>query len=310
MNRHYGVNTIGGIFASRFYCDNQQWYRCFKSDKQLHDAGAMSYFFNEVRQERIDIFLEAARKGADGLLVGCCRQVPMLLYNPQMVAAYQKETGIDPRTIDGSNLDQYTKWITWRADYFTQFLRDLKKGLDPIRNQSNKRIPIAVRIPSAGLLYNLAQGLDVRQWLREGLVDQLHLDPLDDLSGRGSHDVRPYIEMGQKYGVPIIGGIGGTWAWSPDGYVTTLSRALGLLESGVDGIEIFETEVQAKCNEYRWLLPVFGNAEKIRNFLAESNLESCYPISAENAMIGYDNHSKWMPSGGNWTIYGYGKKSL
>ncbi len=100
MNRHYGANSRGGIFSSKFYRDNQQWYRYFKSDEQLDDVRAMSYFFNEVRQERIDIFLEVARKGADGVLVGCCRQVPMLLYNPQMVAAYQKETGVDPRTID------------------------------------------------------------------------------------------------------------------------------------------------------------------------------------------------------------------
>ena len=216
MQRHYGINEYGGMFASQFFRDHQKWRRWSKNAPEP-DKGELCYFFPEVRRERIDILLEVAKKGADGLLIGCCRQVPILLYHPEMVKAYFEKTGVNPQEIDASDGETYRDWIIWRADFFTQTLRDLKKELGPIEEQKGKRIAVALRIPSAGLFYNLAQGLDVEQWLREGLVDQLQLDPLEDRGGRGSHDVRPYLKLGRRFGVPVVGGatarsgVGGRW---------------------------------------------------------------------------------------------------
>jgi len=87
-----------------------------------------------------------------------------------------------------------------------------------------------------------------------------------------------------------------------------MRRALGLLEAGVDGIEIYEAEILAQCNEHRWTVPLFGKPEALRSFLAESNLEACYPISASTAMFGHDNHSTWNEEG--WDVYGHGANSL
>ncbi len=165
--RNIGIEKVllyyGGIFASRFFKDHPEWHAY---SKEGHKSGStVSYFFPEVRKERVDILLEIARKKPDGLLVGSCRQVPMLRYHPKMVAAYLVETGVDPRKIhDIRDLEAYTKWITWRADHFTQVLRNLKKGLAPIRKETGRSIPVAVRIPSSGLFYNMAEGLDVERW--------------------------------------------------------------------------------------------------------------------------------------------------
>jgi len=234
-----------------------------------------------------------ARNGADGLLVGCCRQVPMLGYNPTMVAAYKTETGIDANTIDPDKQpEQYTQWLRWRADHFTELLRDLHKELVPIRQESGRPIPVAVRVPTEGLFHNLAEGLDIEQWLREGLVNQLQLDPFEDRTANPNHDVRPYIRLARQYRVSVVGGIGYTWRM-PGGYVTAMHRALGLIEAGVDGIEIYESNEVARCGAFRWILPLFGNAKKLRTFLAESNMEACYPISAASAVLGHDNHSTW-----------------
>ena len=309
MQRHYGVNSYGGIFASRFFREHQELRR-WRKNAQGPDSGEVCYFFPEVRQERVDILLETAAKGADGLLVGCCRQVPMLLYHPEMVKTYREKTGVNPLKIDASHKEAYKDWIKWRADFFTQVLRDLKKGLAPIEKEMGKHIPVAVRVPSAGLFYNLAQGLDVEQWLIEGLVDQLHLDPLEDRDGRGSHDVCPYCELGRRYGVPIIGGVGSTWSMNPEAYVTGLKRALGLLRSGVDGIEIYETEMLAESTSYRWGLPLFGDIARIEDFLKNSNIEACYPVRASSAAYGHDNHSVWGGTWRNWSVYGQGGQAL
>ena len=291
MNRHYG-SAYGGIFASHFFREHPEWHAYSKEGYKL--GSTVSYFFPEVRKERVDILFEVARKKPDGLLVGSCRQVPMLRYHPKMVEAYLAETGIDPRKIhDIRDLEAYTKWITWRADHFTQVLRDLKKGLGPIRKETGRPIPVAVRIPSSGLFYNMAEGLDVERWLEENLVDQLQLDPLHERGGEGSLDVRPYVALGKKHGVKVFGGIGDSWTSGGKAHVPALYRARGLLAAGVDGIEIYETNHMARSMPYRWIVPLFGNPQRLEEFLENSNFPACFPVSASNAAFGHDGHSDW-----------------
>lgn len=294
MNRHYG-DQYGGMFSSRWFKQNPQWHRWHKN-ASAPDAGEVSYFFPQVRQERVDIFLEVAARGVDGVVVGACRQVPMLLYHPEMVAAYKKETGVDPQQIDASDGQVYRDWIRWRADHFTQVLRMLKEGLTKIGRQQGRDVPVAVRVPTVGLFYNLAQGLDVEQWCREGLVDQLQLVPLETCGGRGTHDVQQYLDLGRQYGVTMIGGIGANWM-SDQGIVPALYRALDLIDTGVAGIEFYESEMLARTSPIRWVMPVFGNRPRLESMLCNSNVEACFPITANNAMFGFDNHAKWAEWG-------------
>lgn len=306
MQRHYGRNAYGGMFASKFYREHPQWWRWPKGSSSPRE-GAMCYYFPEVRQERVDILLDVARKGADGLLVGCCRQVPMLLYHQEMTNEYREKTGVDPRELDASQPEAYRAWITWRGDFFTQVLRDLKESLAEIETHRGEKIPVAVRIPSAGLFWNLAQGLAVETWCEEDLVDVLQVEPLDDRHGRGSHDIRPYVELGRRHDVRIVAGIGATWAWNPEAMVTALKRARGLLASNPDGIEIYETEVLAESSQKRWMLPMFGNAQRIEQTLGQTNLEACYPVDSTTAGYGHDNHS--FGSSG-YDVHGMGALSL
>lgn len=301
MNRHYGTKGQYKIHCSQFYQEHPDWRHYRKDGREA--SSRMSFFFPEVRRERINIFVEVGRREVDGLLVCTCRQVPMLAYNPQMIDAYRKESGVDARTLDASQPEAYNDWIRWRAEHFTKFFRELQAELAPIEKELGRKIPVAVRIPSAGLNWNLAQGLDVKTWCEEKLVQQIQLDPLDDrLPGRGSHDVRPYVDLSRKHGVKILGGIGATWfsgkvqpaagtIHSNLAYVPALKRAQGLLEAGVDGIEIYETELQAYACQNRWLVPLFGNSNRLRAFLRNSNLEACFPVNCTNAAYGHDNHS-------------------
>ncbi len=344
MQRHYGANRYGGMFSSDFYKRHPEWWRIAKDGS---DSRGLSYYFPRVRKERVDILLEVAERGADGLLVGCDRQVPMLLYNPEMVAAYRKATGVDPRKIDVSAGRPYRDWVRWRADFFTQVLRDLKAGLAARERARERTVPIAertvpitgtvpitvaVRIPAAGLFRNLAQGLDVERWCREKLVDQLQLDPLQDLRGQADQDIRPYLDLGRLYGIPIVAGMGasayigagGTHSWThvvePDGnpmvprggagltnLVPGLKRALGLIKGGADGIDAYETELLAQVDPIRFLVAMYGHRMRLEEFLRESNLESVAPIDADNAASGHDNHSRWVVG---WTLEGFGAKSL
>jgi hypothetical protein len=89
--------------------------------------------------------------------------------------------------------------------------------------------------------------------------------------------------------------------------VTALKRARGLLAANPDGIEIYETEVLAESSQKRWVLPMFGNAQRIEQTLGQTNLEACYPVDSTTAGYGHDNHS--FGSSG-YDVHGMGALSL
>ena len=192
-----------------------------------------------------------------------------------------------PLKIDAGHEQEYKDWIRWRADFVTETLRELKSRLGPIRQRTGRPLPVAVRIPSKGLFYNLAQGLDVETWCREGLIHQIQLDPLEDCGWRGEpHDVRPYLELGRRYDLPVFGGINGNTFWN---YTAIMRRAQGLLEAGVAGIEIYESNNFALICPQRWIIPLLGNLPQLKAFLETSNLDACYPVWSRNA-------ASWMRS--------------
>lgn len=307
MQRHYSENFYGGMFSCPFYRENPQWRRVAKDGR----PGGVSFYFPEVRKERVDILMEAAERGADGLIVGCDRQVPMLLYEPALVKEFQVQTGIDSRKIDATQGEAYERWIRFRAGFFTQTLRELGQRLTALRSRTGRKIPVAIRIPSGGLFLNLAQGLDVETWCREGLVDQIHLDPLEELGGEGNHDVRPYVHLAGAHGIPVVGAVGPT-AFMPSRPATVtagLKRARGLHRAGLAGIDTFETEIMAWAEPVRFAVALYGHPEELARFLDESNLEAVYPVDAGTAAAGHDYHSVWRP-GWTWSLKGFGGRSL
>ena len=256
----------------------------------------MSYFFPEIRRERLDILGEVAGRGVDGLLIGFCRQPPMLGYHPKMAEAYEKQTGIDPRTIDASRPKAYLDWLQYRADIITTLLRTLRRELDELEKKTGRHVRIIARIPGDGLLSNLAAGLDVERWCREGLVDQLQVDPLVPSGGGRSLDIRPYIELARQHNIKVYGGINeilGLGVSQP----AFLRRAIGLARAGVDGIEIYESEQFCSGHPWRFMAALAGHPERAEKFLDGSNLEACYPHEAWSVVGGMDNHFNTMGFG-------------
>jgi len=296
MNRHYGEFYDEGIGASKWFKAHPEWRR-WRKNASGPCQGEVSYFFPEVRKERVDIFCEVAAKNPDGLLIGACRQPPMLGYEPDLVSAYEKLTGLQARDIDAAaQMAEYEKWIRWRADFFTQTLRELHDRLEPIRRKSGSPIPVSIRVPCKGFFVNRAQGLDVETWCREKLVARLQLDPLEDSQGAGSHDITLYVELAERHGIEVYGGINGNTWWNVQ---VIYRRALGLLQAGVDGIELYESNNYAVLRPERWIVPMLNRGEGISRFLQTSNLDACFPIWSRNAAAGHDNHS----FRDSWSVY-------
>jgi len=297
MNRHYGLATYDGALQS-------PWSRAHPELLQHTEDGnidptRVEFFFPEARKERVDILTEVAEYGPDGLIVGCCRQPPMAGYHPEVVQAYIDTGGEDPRTVDvDANPIAFAAWLRWRCEGLTQLLRELAKRLSDIEDRHGRHTPVAARISAGGLFWNMANGMDVVTWVQEGLVNELQVDPLDDHGPSGSQDLRPYVELGRKHGVPVLGGVSMFASRSLHGDfnpVVGIRRAIGVAESGVDGIEIYESENLTLATHHRWLVPLWGQPELARRWLDDSNLEAVYPISSFHAAGGHDNHWFYSP---------------
>ena len=243
MNRHYGL-AYGGCSP----VVPRELAARLGQNAKAPLTSVVRYYFPEVRRERVAILKEVAERSPDGLVIGCCRQVPMLLYHPEMVAAFREETGIDPLKIDASNREEYERWIRWRADHFTEVLRLLRRELRALELERGRKLPVAVRVPSVGLFLNLAQGLDIEQWLREGWIA-----PARPAGGvrRGVHDVRP-----TPAGPPLPGSGDRRWGpWRGARRISPGRRAA--YWKRVDGIDSDECLARTSTTVD---LPLFGNA--------------------------------------------------
>jgi hypothetical protein len=284
MNRHYGM-VANGVLGDKFHEMHPEWHHRNKEGET--DPGRISYFFPEARDERVALLLEAAERGAEGLTFDFCRQPPMMSYHPEMVDAFRRETGLEARELDASDGERWLEWCHYRAGFLTDIVRRVREGLRELEQRTGQRVRVAARVDSEGLLIDLAQGVEVEQMCREGLVDVLLLDCLSTSAGGYAQDVRPYLELGRETGVEVVGS--NNYSTARENPVAYLRRAQGMVRAGVQGIEVYESEVVAG-DTWRWLVPLMAYPERIDDFLANSNLEACFPIDSFGALAGFDNH--------------------
>ncbi len=312
MNRHYGSEN-GEVFDSEWFTRHVEWHEHRKHNPAATDNSRSCFFFRETRLERINVLMEVVKNyPVDRLILGGCRQQPMLAYHPDMVRAYKEQTGIDPERFDASDGAKYMAWIRWRADFFTQLLRELRQELATFEAAGGRKIRLVVRMPAADRLFSLAQGFDVETWGRESLVDRIELEGAEDFGGRSSMDVTHFVELGRRYGMTVWGGVNSNTIrapeWSP---VAAMRRALAQYDAGVKGLQIYESNNWNSQRTMRWFIPLLGNPLRMKEMLAESNLEAVWPTVSTNCFAGIDNHSTMdAPSPCAYDVYETGRHEL
>ena len=112
--------------------------------------------------------------GADGVqleflpVLAAGEHVWPLGYDEPALAEHRRRFGVDPRSIPADD----PAWARLRAEYVTQFFRELRRGLDALGR------PVEVAAATEGIwarpeeAYKL--GLDWPTWVDEGLVDALY----------------------------------------------------------------------------------------------------------------------------------------
>ena len=149
--------------------------RCRDSDGRT--VARLSMAYPEVRRFYVDLLLELAAYGVEGVQLIYTRRAPFVLYEPPVIEAFRAAHGVDPRELRGG-VDHRGGDPQWQleyghderlmdlwAGYVTTFMRELREALDA--SGAGRRVRVAANVwPDDDT--NCASGLDLRTWAREG----------------------------------------------------------------------------------------------------------------------------------------------
>ncbi|MCC7476517.1 MAG: family 10 glycosylhydrolase [Pirellulales bacterium] len=152
--------------------------------------------------------------------------------------------------VDGIELDFFRHPFFFRShtsggtatqadrDQMTQLVRDIRTMTEQVGMQRGSPILVSIRVPDS-LGYSKDVGLDITQWLQEGLVDTMTVSDYFR-----AEEWNTSVALGHQYGVPVYAGLSesrmsgdaGTIRGSLESYMARASEAW---QAGVDGIYMF-----------------------------------------------------------------------
>ncbi|MGD9127521.1 MAG: dockerin type I domain-containing protein, partial [Planctomycetia bacterium] len=152
--------------------------------------------------------------------------------------------------IDGIELDFFRHPFFFRSHAFggtataadcelmTQLIRDIRTMTEQVGLQRERPVLVSIRVPDS-MGYNLDVGLDVEQWLDEGLVDAMTVTGYFR-----AEEWSESVALGDQYDLPVyacisesrMSGAAGELRNTNESYHARASMAL---EQGVDGVCLF-----------------------------------------------------------------------
>jgi hypothetical protein len=159
-------------------------------------------------------------------------------YETAIVEDYRRETGRDPMTISNHDRD----WTLFRAGYLTRFVRELRGQLDALARKVSLTAAVASNPETA---WKRLQ--DWPAWVREGLVDEIHIRHLTGNLAHIFEDTR--AAAGAVAGrVPLVAQL---VCWGPPKLVTPdLLRqgADAALAAGADEVGVYRADSIERLN--------------------------------------------------------------
>ncbi len=298
MNRHYG-GGYGNCLTSLLARKPEMWE--IKKDG-TPDKTRLCFALEEYCEERLAIIKEITQTGVDGICLDFLRQPPMLRYHPALTKAYKEKTGADPSanssrrspdTVAIDDVAMFMDWCRYRAGILTQFMRRVRKILRDFESLNRRNMPLSVRVTDDGFIANLISGTDTETWCKEGIVDCMITHPLQWIHGIWVHDVSPYVELGRRAGVKVIGGVNtypveGGWQMNP---VCVAKKIKEQLDAGASGISMYETNDTVLKPELDKLLDAVHEYDRLEKLLNDRDWLQAWPVNGLNANCGMDNHS-------------------
>ena len=138
-------------------------------DRNGEPTPRIAFSYPEVREYVVSLFREMAEEYLiDGVSPLYCRRPPLVEYEPPLVEGFKAEYGRDPRELDERDRD----WLQYRSGALTDFMRRLRRAMDEVGAESGRRLQVSA-VVAKDEEENLYDGIDLKTWVSEGLVDVL-----------------------------------------------------------------------------------------------------------------------------------------
>ena len=129
----------------------------------------LSYAFPETRRYVVSLFREMTQYPIDGVCLLYNRRPPLIAYEEPLIDGFRRHYGEDPRKLARSD----PRWVEYRCLALNSFMRELRQALDEEAERQGRRQPFQISAVVSRYEENLAHGMDLAAWIREGLVDTL-----------------------------------------------------------------------------------------------------------------------------------------
>jgi len=231
------LKELGPGLCSEFFLNHPE-LRC-RDARGKRDDTRYSFVFPEVRAYVIAICREMVEKGVDGLLLDLLRHPPLLKYEEPLIEGYRSRYGTDPRKIAPGDGKEWPRWTKYRASFFTKFIVELRAELAKI----GRPVPIGVRVGLLPLSRNREWGMDVEEFVKQGLVQEICL--MNSYLNKPGQKRRPdeiaaasaeYFDLCRGRNVKLIGAICGH---SPE---RTREYTRFFHDAGYDGVAFYESD--------------------------------------------------------------------
>ena len=153
--------SLGEVFFDRHP-------ECRGEDRAGNRTPRMAYSYSAVREFVISLLREIAERPVDGVCLLFNRRMPLVEYEPPVVEGFKEEYGLDARELAAGD----ARWLAYRARTLTGFMREVRAAMDEVGEARGTRIDVGA-VVAATEQENLQDGIDLRAWLDEGLIDTL-----------------------------------------------------------------------------------------------------------------------------------------
>lgn len=240
------------FFTGSFYKTHPEW-RC--RDKDGREIARMSYAYEGVQKILIDIFKELANNyDIDGINPIFNRGAPFLLYEQPLVDGFKARTGLDPTSLEEDD----ERYLTYRADVMTEFMRTLRRCMDSAGQRRGHDIQISAHVLTDEET-NRKFALDVATWVREGLIDNLVSYPFhnDDQETDVDYFVGLTKETSVTYSPDIL-----PRRMSPEEY---RQRAIKYYAAGADGLCFWDTNGRDRFKREWSMISRLGHKNELQH---------------------------------------------
>jgi len=231
-----------------FVRKHPEWRLCDIDGTPIEKA---SYAYPEVRAFMVAMITEVCETyEVDGVNLGFIRGPQFVGYEKPVVAAFQREHGIDLRQLDEND----PRAQCHRARYVTELVREASQCLDAIGAAKGRRIELSAMAYKGNFPINLFFGLDIKTWLEEKLVDTMFMShPMED-------DV---MEAARAAGCKVVTHLMPSSKDARADEEETLEMAQRGFDAGVDGFWYWDMNNRQVKPEYWQVLSRIGHRDEV-----------------------------------------------